>query len=373
MKPTSSQKNSRILSRIIIYLMAILIGIVLGLGISFARSSYGPLPLLLFLLWAYCSMLLHILLHETGHLLCGLLTGYRFVSFRVFSWVWIKKDGRIRCRRHSLPGTAGQCLMGPPDLPPDKMPYVLYHLGGGLANLLISVPAIVLAVLFREIPFVFALLMIFGAMGTLFAITNLVPLNGKVANDGMNLWMMRKHESSRRALWVQLKVNEQLAHGLRLRDMDAEWFHYPPLETISDSITAFWVVCAESRFMDEHRFAEAEALIEAIWDKNIPLSEVHRRLILCDQAFCALLAGRTEQASEILQERKQQKFLLSMPNFPMVLRTQYAFSLLAKKDAEEARKFQEKLDLLRDKVPNQGDWESERELLHFAEESAEIN
>lgn len=41
------------------------------------------------------SIFLQVLLHEGGHLVCGLATGYRFVSFRIFNLTFIRKDGEI--------------------------------------------------------------------------------------------------------------------------------------------------------------------------------------------------------------------------------------------------------------------------------------
>ena len=59
---------------------------------------------------------LQTILHEGGHLVCGLLTGYRFVSFRIGSWMVQRENGRLRFHRYTLAGTAGQCLLAPPEL-----------------------------------------------------------------------------------------------------------------------------------------------------------------------------------------------------------------------------------------------------------------
>lgn len=50
---------------------------------------------------------LQTILHEGGHLVCGLLTGYRFVSFRIGSWMVQRENGRLRFHRYTLAGTAG--------------------------------------------------------------------------------------------------------------------------------------------------------------------------------------------------------------------------------------------------------------------------
>ena len=82
--------------------------------------------------------ILHIFIHEGGHLIFGLLSGYEFVSFRVGSFVLIREDGKFRFKRYNIPGTAGQCLMMPPEKKEGSFPFILYNLGGALTNIIVS-------------------------------------------------------------------------------------------------------------------------------------------------------------------------------------------------------------------------------------------
>ena len=94
------------------------------------------------------AFILHIIIHEGGHLVAGLLTGYRFVSFRIFSLTLIRKDGRYQWRNFSLGGTGGQCLMAPPLRPLEEIDTRWYNLGGVLANIVVSTLALVLMLCF---------------------------------------------------------------------------------------------------------------------------------------------------------------------------------------------------------------------------------
>ena len=95
---------------------------------------FRALYIILFFLGAY---VLSTFLHELGHMVMGLVSGYKFISLRVGSYVLTREDRQWKIKRMSIPGTAGQCLMMPPDSgTPEKVPAVLYHLGGGLFNLL---------------------------------------------------------------------------------------------------------------------------------------------------------------------------------------------------------------------------------------------
>ena len=59
-----------------------------------------------FLLWCgtlllllYAAVFLQLILHEAGHLLFGLASGYRFSSFRIGSMMWIRQNSKTStCR-----------------------------------------------------------------------------------------------------------------------------------------------------------------------------------------------------------------------------------------------------------------------------------
>ena len=79
---------------------------------------------------------LQIILHELGHLIGGLLSGYRFLSFQAMGIVLVNDGGKLRVTRFNMDGALGQCLMTPPDVPSDKMPVVVYNAGGVVMNVI---------------------------------------------------------------------------------------------------------------------------------------------------------------------------------------------------------------------------------------------
>lgn len=63
------------------------------------------------------SIFLQVLLHEGGHLVCGLATGYRFVSFRIFTLPSYGKTGNYASSVSALPEReANACLPHPKGL-----------------------------------------------------------------------------------------------------------------------------------------------------------------------------------------------------------------------------------------------------------------
>ena len=145
------------------------------LMVSFVdRSGAGPLALAGLFVGMYAAMMLQIAIHEAGHLVFGLASGYKFRSYRIFSLMWVHDGERIRLRRFSLAGTGGQCLMEPPDLVNGEIPVVLYNLGGSLMNILAG-----LLFLLLSLPgsgFLSAFFQIAALIGFVFALMNGIPL-----------------------------------------------------------------------------------------------------------------------------------------------------------------------------------------------------
>ena len=64
----------------------------------------------------FVAFFFHMLIHEAGHLVFGLMTGYKFSSFRIASFMWLKESGKLKLKRVNVAGTGGQCLMIPPEM-----------------------------------------------------------------------------------------------------------------------------------------------------------------------------------------------------------------------------------------------------------------
>lgn len=365
-----NRKAAPLVGQIIGVLVYLLVGALCG-GLATRCGEAMPgsflLTMALLLGGVYIGMILQIAIHEAGHLVFGLLTGYRFSSYRLFNLMWVRQDGRLRFKRLSLAGTGGQCLMAPPDWRED-CPYVLYNLGGVLMNLISAAVFWLLSLV--AAPLLRVLLLFCAVIGLAFALLNGLPLRiGPVDNDGRNILSIRKSPAARRAFWLQMKVNEYQAAGVRLRDMPEEWFSLPGDETPENSIMAAVPLNRAMRLMDAHRFDEAAALQEQLLE-TADLAGIYRGLLTCDRIFCELLGGGSEDVLASLLTKKQNGFIKSMKNYPSVLRTQIALALLRDRDAAGAEKLQAAFEKMAASYPYSVDIESERELIALAGEKA---
>lgn len=286
------------------------------------------------------ALYLQIILHEGGHLVCGLLSGYRFVSFRIGSWMLQKENGKLCLHRYTLAGTGGQCLLAPPEMTNGKMPYQLYNLGGVLMNLFTAVLAAGLMWACREAwpARIFFEMLCVAGLGS--ALTNGIPLRIQgVANDGANARDLGKDPAALRAFWVQLSINAKQAECVALREMPEEWFALPT-EGLDNIMVAVQAVLHANRLMDQQRFAETAQVIDALEAQKTAVLPLHRNLLLCDRLTCALLTG--EDAAPWLKRwnrKEMRNFRKQMKTFPSVLRTEYAAALLAEKAPARAETY----------------------------------
>lgn len=369
------QDNSALVSILFMVLLGAALGILAGRDLFGVVKDVSFGEYLLHICWLIlmltAAFYVQLILHEGGHLVCGLLTGYRFVSFRIGSWMVQRENGKLCRHRYTLAGTGGQCLLAPPELINGKMPYRLYNLGGVLANLLAALAAGVLIVPCRDVWGTKVFFEMLCLTGIGIALTNGVPLRVQgIANDGANARDLGKDPAALRSLWVQLSINAKQADGVALRDMPEEWFTLPA-ENLDNIMVAALAVLYANRRMDERRFAETARAIDALEAQKTAILPLHRYLLLCDRLTCALLLG--EDAAPLLKRwnsREMRAFRKQMKTNPAVLRTEYGTALLVQKNAAAARQFRDRFDRCMKTYPYAAEAESERALLHLLDEKA---
>lgn len=313
------------------------------------------------------AVLVQLILHEGGHLIFGLLSGYQFGSFRIGSFMWVREGEKIVLKRLTIAGTGGQCLMTPPDMVEGDIPVVLYNLGGSLMNVLVGLPCLLLALLLRERPLWGAVWMLLGAAGLVLAAMNGIPMRmGAVDNDGYNALALKKDPAARRAFWVLMKTQEQIARGKRLREMPEEWFEVPEDEAMRNSMVVQIGVFAANRLMDAHRFEEADALMDHLLTIDSGMIGLHRGLMLCDRMYVELLGQNRPEVLERFRTPEQKQIFRQMKNFPSVLRTRCVLALLEEKDGEKAEEIRARFEKCAKTYPYQSDIQSERELMEIA-------
>lgn len=376
MEKRSPAKKKMKLAQILGFTVFFVGGVLAGMLLAMLALSDETVPLgqLLFrlgglLVWLYVAEILQIIIHEGGHLVCGLMSGYTFVSFRVFSWMWVKRDGKLRFKRFSLAGTGGQCLMAPPKLVDGKMPVALYNFGGAIANAVVGLIALGAYFLWPHVPVLSNGLLIFALLGLMQAVFNGVPMRlGMVDNDGYNALSMGKDPAGMRGIWIQLTVNAETAKGVRLREMPAEWFEVPSNQAMKNSMVAPVGVLACNRLMDERRFEEANRLMARLMELDSGMAGLHRSMLICDRIYVEIIGENRRDVLEKMLTKEQKTFMKQMKTNPSVIRTEYLLALAYDRDQAKAEKVLASFEKCAKSYPNAIEIQQERELLALAQE-----
>ena len=355
------------------------LGVILGLAmISFLEwqlpdgisSGQKILRLCGLLVFLYLSFMIHIVLHEAGHLIFGLMSGYRFSSFRIGSHMLMKQEnGKLVHRKIKIAGTGGQCLMIPPEMVDGKFPVVLYNLGGSIVNLMVTALLIPVFCLMDKSSLFALFVFLLIAMGAITGLSNGVPLRTKeINNDGYNAVSLGKSREALRGFWIQMKVNELLTKEVRTKDMPEKWFEVPSDDAMKNAMVAPIGVYAASRLMDQHRFDEAERLINHLLEIDSGIVGLHRNLMICDLIYLELIGQNRCDRVEALYTKELKKFIKSMGTFPSVLRMQYAWYLLRADDPDAAARISSTFERIAATYPYPNDIITERELIRIADE-----
>lgn len=221
---------------------------------SIEISEIG-LSLLVGILATAVSIAILVVSHETGHLIFGLLSGYKFVSFRIFNLTFIKKDGKFGIKRFSIAGTSGQCLLLPPDKPIEKISTGWYNIGGVLINLFEVIVVVILMPLITN-AFLSECLFTFILIGILLIIFNGIPMKlGGASNDAYNMLALRKNMIAKKGLVDALRINCESQNGQRLKDMPESWFEVPENIDFKNQLEVSIPLSAASRLVDMMDFS----------------------------------------------------------------------------------------------------------------------
>ena len=318
-------------------------------AIEIVKSGDTGLELLVMgglILAAVLFWLLHIIIHEGGHLVCGLLTGWKFLSFRVGNLVLINQNGKLKWKKTTVMGTGGQCLLIPPECDYENCPFFLYLFGGGFANLLTSVIAIVVGIFTGGIvQIIFNLYAIIGIGLGFFA--NLFPAKmGGVMNDGYQIFVefprnkeMKKYTCClmiANAVLTEKDSTKALPLDVRniILDLDGN--------DLSNTSVVNLLFFKNSILQEECKYKEAKEIFQKIVDDPDVL-ELFKYEAKCELLYYEIMGECNEKKIEALYDDKLKKYIKATALYPSRKRLMYAYYLVYKKDEEKADKEYEAL------------------------------
>lgn len=337
-----------------------------------ARTVYDKFTLqkVMGTVWMLIAILiaavLSIIIHEGGHLVAGLLTGYKFVSFRFFNWTLIREEGRLQWRNFELEGTAGQCLMAPPDKPVDEIDTRWYNAGGVLANAITTLLAIVLIWACDLPDWLTILLGALAFFGLWFALTNGIPMKlGGVANDGHNLLQLEKDLPAKQSFCNALELNARIQSGESYSEMPECLFNIPDPIDWKNPMHVAAVLASATRKQAQHQWEESyQQLTEALSHKSdiMPLYQMELENML---TLACIATGRDDEARQHYTDEVAKYVTRHAPTMSDKQLTSMAVALALEGDRPKAEKILNKLETERDKYIHQGDVTMSLDLMHW--------
>lgn len=364
---------------IVIYMLA---GIISGMLLMEFVSKHSSRPMTIrYIIYTaavlaviiYVSLFLHLIIHEGGHYIFGKISGYKLASFRIGRFILVKRNNKLELKRFMIAGTGGQCLMIPPACNDSSFsfPYVIYNLGGIIANTITSTVALVLFILLEDKGILPGFLCVFSIIGFSMVIINGIPMKvGGVTNDGYNALSLRKDAEARRAFWLQLTINGSMAEGIRLKDMPQEWFRLPDNADMGNPLICACAMFKGSRYHDQMEFQKARELYRSLLSDAPGLLEVYKNEMRCELMFYEIIGEGRKEEIEKLYTKNLKKYIKATSSYISRQRLMYAYELLVEKDHKKAQERLKAFEKACRNYPYSGEIEAEREIIDYIQQQA---
>lgn len=187
--------------------------------------------------WFLACMILTVVLHEIGHLIGGLLSGYRLSGFAVGGIILRRQNGRFGWHKYPLGSLNwGQCFMYGEE---DSSPGMLVT-GGCAMNIILglvfSVIALVTIGLDEKGVWRLMFLAVPASVNMVMGLANL--LSGSVTSDGNTLKEVKK-DDGKRMYNRTMMITAELLDGKSYSEMKAELFRYSGKSSLAEEIKMY--------------------------------------------------------------------------------------------------------------------------------------
>lgn len=211
--------------------------------------------------------LLSSLLHEIGHLIFGLISGYEFYSIRFLIFVITKNKTKYNLNISKVPGTLGQCMMKPPKDKP--LPFFWYNFGGVIFQSIFSIFLLYISFFVSYFDLRVSLIATFFLNAVLIVI-NLIPFK-TIGNDGSNFLQVLKNDKSREAMFQYLDINSLTYNGCSLVNINLEFLRMTVIE-FEDRVQMMSGYFLYLQNMFRYELREALLIIDSIENKLLEYS-----------------------------------------------------------------------------------------------------
>jgi len=235
-----------------------------------------------FIFSIFLGFFLQLILHEIGHLIFGLLTGWDFLIFQLnrFALLHLKNKNRLAVVRSKN----YQCIMSPKSINSNPM---LYTIGGCIVNLFSAVTGFLIILINRMTPSLWLYIWSFTVFGIGFYVMNGTFRINRICNDKACYDLLKYNPYTRLCHNAQLIIAKYLANGFTYRQIGKELICICP-DTAGNDIEAYQDILEYYYYLDMNQFNMAEQALNKI-DTTASFSREITDTLQMEQIYIKLL------------------------------------------------------------------------------------
>ena len=245
---------------------------------------------------------LGITIHELGHLVFGLTSGYTFNSLRVGS-VELFKDGSKNKFNLSRRFVLGQCVMIP-SANEDEFKFIGYNLGGIIFSAIFcTIFSVMLLIL--DSNDLLSIVLSFGLFPNIFLLLySAVPISFfGMPSDTLNAITASNSDDAKHGMYMMLRVEYELMNGKRYRDYDSNIFRINNEANLSNYFIAYILMLEAYRLIDLKLYSDAIVEYSKIDLEKLPVAysgEIKASLMFC----YAIHDSNKKRLGELFEEKE---------------------------------------------------------------------
>lgn len=316
----------------------------------------------------YAILIFTTIIHEAGHLVCGLMSGYGYLNFRILSFNFCQYEDGFKIKRFAIPGTGGQCLMAPPEYNDGNFKYKLYLAGGNMATFILFAIEVMIVAVTGIDTFIGRFVLLTAVISLYLLLLNAIPMKlGGIANDAFDLKSLGKNPEHKKEFWLSLDVNAKTNRGALLSEVGIDFDAIDDDELMKeiDGIAIQIKLNIKVNYLiGEKRFEEAYTLCKKLLDEKAVI-ELYKYELKCDKMFLEIVLGKEGKVKKTYSDElklyinKTHKYMITR------MRLMYAYYLLIEKDEAKALKEKEAFEKACLRYPDLGEIKNEKALMEY--------
>lgn len=230
------------------------------------------------------SFIIHLFMHEIGHMIGGYVTGWRFLYLQVCNFAVVRCNSGIRIKFTYIPVSNNQCIMYPNS--PD-MGAGIYTMSGCYMNLVLAMGGLVILLYNLEDMVLRIYSWCFFLIGIAFYLMNAIPNTKRICNDMACRILLETDYITRVCHNSQLIIARYLSEGYTYKGICKDLIFLSGYGAMND-ILAYQAVLEYYYYLEAGEYEQMKEVLEGV-DMEAPISREVLDIIIMEKLYCELI------------------------------------------------------------------------------------